>query len=516
MLQRHGIGTRLGIGFGALLLASTLAFLAAAAIGVQGQRLIHEVGESANQRIALVQSMRESQLLLVSAIRSAGLQTDGAALNREVDAYRTALKALVKGESEFAALPTTEEERGLLNEASRLRKQAEPLVDEAIKFTMAFAGDEASKVLTERFAPIERQWADQLSKLTQLQTAQATAAKDSITRDNHQRVIWLGVLLALVVVGGSLFALTTTRSVTRPLREAAAVAARVAEGDLTVHIETSGNDEAADLLRSLGSMARQLASMVAAVGESAESIELASREITQGNLDLSARTESQASSVQQTSATLHELTGMVNQTADNARAVRALTDHTAGIAEQGGTAMTSVAQTMERISESSRRIGDIIGVIDGIAFQTNILALNAAVEAARAGEQGRGFAVVASEVRALAGRVSHAASEVRALIGESVERVDDGGRQVGGMNKTMTDLLSSVERVRTLVAEITAASTSQSESIAQVNEAVQTIDSSTQQNSALVEQVAAAAQSLSGQTARLTGLVRRFRVAHSA
>ena len=175
--------------------------------------------------------------------------------------------------------------------------------------------------------------------------------------------------------------------------------------------------------------------------------------------------------------------------------------------------MDHAANTMSRISESSRRIADIIGVIDGIAFQTNILALNAAVEAARAGEQGRGFAVVASEVRALAQRVSGAASEVRSLIGESVERVDEGARQIGGLGKTMRELVGSVEQVRSLIGNISVASTNQNHSLVQVNESVQSIDSSTQQNSALVEQVAAAAQSLSGQTERLAGLVRRFRIA---
>ena len=513
MLERFRIGARLAVGFGALIAASAAAFVASAVIGLNGQTAIQKTDEAAEHRMSVVRSMRESQLLLVSAIRSAGLQTDGGMLNKEVDAYRSALKALIKGEGEFTAFEMATDEKALLDKASALRKQAEPVVDEAIKFTMAFAGDQAAKVLNDKFAPLEKQWAEQLVQLAKLQTARADEAKAAIGAANQRRVAMLGAMLVAVILGSGVFAVLLTRSVTRPLRQAVQLATRVAEGDLAVQIDTHGSDEAAELLRALHSMAQQLSSMVNSVREATESIEVASREISQGNLDLSERTERQASSVQETSATLQDLTGMVGQTAENAQTVRKLADRTAEVAEQGGGAMTSVAQTMSRISDSSRRIADIIGVIDGIAFQTNILALNAAVEAARAGEQGRGFAVVASEVRALAGRVSTASAEVRTLIAESVERVEDGARQVGGMSETMKELVGSVDRVRSLVGEITAASSSQSQNIVQVNQSVQSIESSTQQNSALVEQVAAAAQSLSGQTERLTALVHRFRVA---
>jgi methyl-accepting chemotaxis protein len=512
MLQRFRIGTRLTIGFGGVIAATTAAFVAAVAIGVGGQSAIRETDGAAAQRIDLVRTMRESQLQLVSAIRSAGLQTDGGAINKEVEVYKAALKSLATAEAAFAALPRSDEERALLDKASALRKQAEPAAEEAIGLTMTFAGDQAAKVLTERFAPIEREWANQFVQLQALQLRQADAAKAAIDASNRERLLWLSALLVTVTGAGAAFAWAMTRSVTRPLREAAHVAARVAEGDLAVRIDASGHDEAAELLRSLQTMAQQLASMVSAVRESAESIDTASREITQGNLDLSSRTETQASSVQQTAATLTELTDMVNHTATNAQTMRGLTERTAEVAQQGGEAMSHVSTTMSRISESSRRINDIIGVIDGIAFQTNILALNAAVEAARAGEQGRGFAVVASEVRSLAQRVTQAAAEVRTLIAESVQRVDDGARQVEGLGTTLADLQGSVERVRTLVGEITTASADQSQNIVQVNHAVRSIDQTTQQNSALVEQVAAAAQSLSGQTERLTGLVRRFRV----
>ena len=513
MLENFRIGPRLAIGFGTVIAAAVAAFVACAVIGLQGQDAIERADAAASERIALVSQMRESQLGLASAIRSAGLQTDSAKVNQDVEVYRAALKRLGEAEGRFNALSLGEAERTLLGKATGLRKKAEPVVDEAIRFTMAFAGDEAAKTLSERFAPIEREWSQQFTELAALQQTLAAEAKAAMAAENRQRLALLAALLLATTLAAGAFAFAMTRSVTRPLREAAAVAARVAEGDLAVQINDRGQDEAAELLRSLRTMAAQLSGMVGAVRASVDSIDTASREISQGNLDLSSRTESQASAVQQTAATLEQLTGMVNETASNAASVRKLADRTAEVAGQGDQAMSSVSATMSRISESSRRIADIIGTIDGIAFQTNILALNAAVEAARAGEQGRGFAVVASEVRALAQRVTAAAAEVRGLIAESVERVSDGSRQVDGLGATLKALQGSVEQVRHLVAEITTASTHQSENIVQVNQAVHAIDATTQQNSALVEEVAAAAQSLSGQTEALMGQVRRFRVA---
>jgi methyl-accepting chemotaxis protein len=513
MLQRFRIGTRLAAGFGALIVGAIIAFVAAVVVGRQGQAAINQVHAATEQRVAVVRAMREAQLVLVSTIRGAGLQTDGAALNRDVDTYRETLKKLVQLEQDFGAYDMGADERALLKQAAALRAQAEPVVDEAIRYTMAFAGDQAGKVLSEKFAPLERQWAQQLAQLARLQAERADAANARILHDNDRRQMLLGGLLVAVIVAGVFFAVAMTRSVTGPLEAASSVAARIAGGDLAVHIQPVGNDEAAQLLRSLQAMAQQLATMVSAVREAAESIDSASREITQGNVDLSMRTEMQAASVQQTSASLNELTGMVSQNSDNAHTVRSVAERTAGIAGRGGDAMKQAADTMARISESSKRIADIIGVIDGIAFQTNILALNAAVEAARAGEQGRGFAVVAGEVRSLAQRASGAAGEVRSLIGESVQRVQAGSQQIGGLGQTMQELVDGVERVRGLIGEISDASSSQNQSLSQVNQAVQSIDSSTQQNSALVEQVAAAAQSLSGQTERLTELVHRFRMA---
>ena len=516
MLQNYKIGTRLAVGFGGLILAAIAAFTTSAVLGRQGQQAITATAAAAQRRIDTVHAIQQSQLRLVSNIRNAGLQTDGTMLNGEVDAYRKALKDLQEYEAAFAQMTLSAEEKELLDKAVAMRRQAEPVADEAVKFTMAFAGEEAAKVLTGRFAPLQSQWAGVLDKLSQLQRVNAAASAKAIADANDRQAMWLAVVLLSVTLGGAGFAVALTRSVTRPLRAAAVLAARVAEGDLSVQIDVAGHDEAADLLRSLQAMTRQLAAMVQAVHESSDAITLASKEISSGNMDLSARTERTAASLQQTSASLTELTEMVVKSSGNANSVREVADRTAHIAEQGGASMQDVVSTMARISDSSKRIADIIGVIDGIAFQTNILALNAAVEAARAGEQGRGFAVVASEVRALAQRSAGAAKEIKALIGESVERVEGGTRLVSGMGSTMNELVSGVGKVRGLIGEISAASANQTANIQQVNGSVRDIDGTTQQNAALVEQVAAAAHSLSSQTERLAGLVHRFRVDASA
>ncbi len=512
MLNRLNIGTRLAIGFGVVIFAAIAAFIVAVMQGRQGQAEIRESAVMAQTRIDTVHAMKSAQLRLVSAIRNAGLQTDGGMLNGEVEIYRKALQSLKDSEKSFAVLPLDAAERELLGKASALRQQAEPVAAEAVQLAMAFAGEEAAKVLTGRFAPLQVRWAAELDSLAELQSKNAAASAEAIARKNDQRAMFLAVLLLLVAMGGALFAVVLTRSVIGPLKAAAVLAERVAQGDLSVRIDASGSDEAAQLLRALQAMTVQLSTMVQEVNESCRAISDSSSEISNGNLDLSNRTESTAASLEQTSATLTELTEMVASNSSHANTVSDLAGHTASVAEQGGQAMGTVVSTMKLISDSSKRIADIIGVIDGIAFQTNILALNAAVEAARAGEQGRGFAVVASEVRALAQRVTSAASEVRVLISDSVARVDDGERLITGLGSTMQELIDGVSRVRHLIGEISNASIHQADSIRQVNESVHSIGNTTQQNAALVEEVSAAAQSLLGQTERLGGLVNRFRV----
>jgi methyl-accepting chemotaxis protein len=312
---------------------------------------------------------------------------------------------------------------------------------------------------------------------------------------------------------GALLAWRITRSVVRPTREATAVARRVADGDLRSAIRVDGRDEPAELLAALRDMQHRLSSIVSGVRGGAESVATASAQIAQGNQDLSGRTEQQASALQQTAASMEQLGGTVQCNADSARQADRLAQGASEVAQRGGEVVAQVVQTMRGIDEASKKIVDIIGVIDGIAFQTNILALNAAVEAARAGEQGRGFAVVASEVRNLAQRSGEAAKQIKSLIAASVERVEQGTALVDQAGATMQEVVAAIGRVTGLMGEISAASSEQSAGVVQVGEAVAQMDRATQQNAALVEESAAAAQSLKAQAEQLVQAVAVFRVA---
>jgi methyl-accepting chemotaxis protein len=337
---------------------------------------------------------------------------------------------------------------------------------------------------------------------------------DTAVEADIARIRWL---LIAAVAGSFLLALGTmkalVRGITQPLQQAIAIAHRVADGDLGSRIEVHSRNELGQLLESLKHMNANLVTIVGSVRESSDSIAIGAGQIATGNADLSNRTEQQAGSLQQTASSMEQLTAAVSANAEAANAAEKLAKSATEVATRGGATVAAVVATMDEISASSRKIGDIIGVIDGIAFQTNILALNAAVEAARAGEQGRGFAVVASEVRSLAQRSAQAAREIKTLIAASVEKVEAGSRQVGDAGRTMGDIVDQVRRVNDLIVEISAATGDQSGGINQVGEAVQHLDRVTQQNAALVEESAAAAESLRQQAARLVGAVSAFRTA---
>jgi methyl-accepting chemotaxis protein len=325
------------------------------------------------------------------------------------------------------------------------------------------------------------------------------------------------VTLILVVLGsfaslGALLYVLMQRVVSRPLHEAAQRMERVASGDLTDPPAQQRSDEVGRMFSALQAMTAKLRATVGQVRQSAESIEVASGEVAAGNQDLSARTERAAANLQQTAASMTQLTGTVQHTADSAQTANQLAQSATAVAERGGAVVGQVVTTMDEINASSKKIADIIGVIDGIAFQTNILALNAAVEAARAGEQGRGFAVVAGEVRSLAQRSAEAAREIKSLIGTSVDRVETGSRLVQDAGATMDDIVASVKRVSDIIGEISAASSEQRSGIGQVGAAVTQLDQMTQQNAALVEEGAAAAESLKDQAQTLTRLVATFRL----
>ncbi|WP_374562086.1 methyl-accepting chemotaxis protein [Ideonella sp.] len=361
--------------------------------------------------------------------------------------------------------------------------------------------------------------------LPELEKARTTFA--AMVKETEERIISeraeakrIGMIQSNFRLGGALLVLgiffalmwTVARSIAQPLVAATACAQRIARGDLSENIVDNGKDEISAFVRVLGDMQLSLRDIVGQVRASADSISTASAEVASGNLDLSQRTEHAASNLQETAASLHELTGNVRHSADSAAQATQLASSASQVAERGGKVVAQVVKTMDEINASSRKIADITGVIDGIAFQTNILALNAAVEAARAGEQGRGFAVVAAEVRSLAQRSAEAAKEIKALIGSSVDRVENGARQAQDAGEAMTEIVGSVRRVNDIIGEITAAASEQSHGIGQVNTAVTQLDQMTQQNAALVEESAAAAESLKDQAQRLMQVVATFRL----
>ncbi|WP_235538060.1 methyl-accepting chemotaxis protein [Pelomonas sp. Root1217] len=374
--------------------------------------------------------------------------------------------------------------------------------------TQGTAARELNGTARAVFLPLREnvsKWWDYNEKLA---AATAAAAESA-----YRRVLLIfGVASAAALVIGVLAALSITRSITGPVQRASDAVRAVAAGDLTQRLQSSSRDELGQLLTMLDEMTQNLARMVSGVRLGCDQLSVAAAEIAQGNADLSARTESQASSLEQTAASVEQMAAQIKANADNARQADQLANHASEVAGAGGTAVGEVVTTMDAISTSSRKISDIIGTIDGIAFQTNILALNAAVEAARAGEQGRGFAVVAGEVRLLAQRSAEAAKEIKSLIGDSVTKVESGSAQVLAARETIGQMVNEVRKVTDLVGEITVSSREQSEGVGQINAAVSQLDQATQQNAALVEQTAAAAESMRMQTAKLAEAVAAFRV----
>jgi methyl-accepting chemotaxis protein len=410
-------------------------------------------------------------------------------------------------------------DREMLAGIRQIEQRYTPVASAITALAMAGKRDEAIERMNRDCRPLLAELAGAIGTFVDHNKAQAKAlVEDSDADYAMQRTLLLALCLASAA-GAALLGWWITRRLVQALgaepADLNAAARRVAEGDLSP-VRGAETAPPRSVLAAMAQMQGNLVQLIGRVRSSSDSIATASAQIATGNADLSGRTEQQASALQQTAASMHQMTTSVRANADSAQQACQLASAAAGVAAQGGQVVDNVVSTMQQISESSRRIGDIIAVIDGIAFQTNILALNAAVEAARAGEQGRGFAVVAGEVRTLAQRSASAAREIKSLIGESIGRVEAGSQLVGEAGRTMADIVRQVQRVNDLVNEISAATLQQSSGITQVNQAVASIDQGTQQNAALVEESAAAAESLSQQAQGLAQVVSAFRLAEAA
>jgi methyl-accepting chemotaxis protein len=421
---------------------------------------------------------------------------------QENAAHLDKLAALIRSDDSKAALHAVQNAR----DAYRTSQQA--FLD------LADAGkkEEAATFLLTRMRKDQRAYFDAVRALIKVQDGRVLDSGRRAGDTYRSTLAWLLGLAALALALGTVVAVWITRSITGPLRQAVDVARTVATGDLRTRIDVHSTDETGQLLQALRDMNGALVAIVGEVRSGTETIASASQQIASGNADLSSRTEEQASSLEQTASSMEELTSTVKQNADNARQANQFAVSATEVAEQGGAVMAEVVETMGAINDSAGKIVDIIAVIDGIAFQTNILALNAAVEAARAGEQGRGFAVVASEVRSLAQRSAAAAKEIKALIDNAVDKAGAGSRLVDQAGATMRDVVASIRRVTDIMGEISAASHEQTDGIGQVQVAITQMDQATQQNAALVEEAAAASESLREQAAKLAQTVAVFKV----
>ena len=513
-LSHLRIGTRLAAGFALVLLLSVISTsyaLYSARVNAEATR------EMMEKPLAKERLVSDWYVLIYSAIartsmiaRSTDETLSGVFAETIADSTKQGSELLKKIET----LLVSEEEKAIFKASIVERVKYQDAKTEVMNARKGGNAALAESTYRDSFAPAATKYQNNVKALLAQQRQAIDATAHAIEAANARSFTLLLLLCALVVALGSICAWLITRSITAPLQAAVKVAETVAAGDLRTHFGTAASDEIGDLMRALHGMNEALRKVVSEVQTGTNAIATASGEIAAGNQDLSARTEQQASSLEETASSMEELTSTVKQNADNARQANQMAVAASGVAERGGSIVSQVVDTMGAIDTASTKIVDIIGVIDGIAFQTNILALNAAVEAARAGEQGRGFAVVATEVRSLAQRSAAAAREIKTLIGDSVEQVNNGTRLVQQAGSTMSEVVDSVRHVTDIMAEITAASAEQSMGIDQVNQAIAQMDQVTQQNAALVEEAAAAAESMQDQAARLAQVAAGFQLEH--
>jgi methyl-accepting chemotaxis protein len=518
-LSNMKVGVRLGLGFALVLVLMVILTVVGVVRMAQIQNRLDHVVSVNNVVTRLVVDMRNNVSERVTSLRTLTLMTDPADMEPELKRFKEQTgkyDALQKKLAEKFAVEASAEEKALLAQIVGAEGVAMPAIAKASELYLANNAMDATRVMVKEIRPAQKKWLEALDQLASLEDKQNNQTQADAEAQFGSARNFMLVLLALAVGMGVAAATVITRGLLKQLGGepgyTAKIATSIAEGDLSIAINTKSTDRGS-LLTEMKQMRNSLVDIVSQVRRGTHTITTASREIAAGNTDLSSRTELQASSLEKTASAMEELTSTVKQNADNAREANQLAATASDVARKGGEVVSQVVGTMGEINSSASKIADIIGVIDGIAFQTNILALNAAVEAARAGEQGRGFAVVASEVRNLAQRSAAAAKEIKTLIGDSVEKIGRGSKLVGQAGVTMEEVVDSVKRVTDIMSDIAAASAEQSAGIEQVNVSIIEMDGMTQQNAALVEQAAAAFQSLQDQAAELQRVVSIFKLA---
>jgi len=516
MFKNLRLGARLLLAFSSLILLGTIV----AAFGIHGLSRLNDATDNLYKYELLgLSHIKEANIQLINASMARAqfmlAKTDSERENAH-QRFNEASEALRTWLDRTEPLFVTQEGLALIDKAQDQVKVWLPASQDYFTAAKSLAEDDPELARLNQVALAQNKvLGDQLTELSRRKEVNGEKTAREATSTFETVSLIMVVLTLLSAVSGIVIGVLITRGVTRSLggepADVAALATAVADGDLTTHIDTR-RAQPGSIVAAMGHMQQSLRQLVSQVRATSDSIATGSSQIATGNADLSQRTEEQASNLQQTAASMEQLTATIKTNAETARQATQLAGSATTVASQGGVVVDQVVQTMDGIATSSKKIVDIIGVIDGIAFQTNILALNAAVEAARAGEQGRGFAVVASEVRTLAQRSATAAKEIKGLITESVEKVEAGSQQVGEAGRTMSDIVAQVKRVSDLIGEISAANAEQSQGVGQIGDAVNQLDQVTQQNAALVEESAAAADSLSQQAARLVDAVRVFRV----
>jgi methyl-accepting chemotaxis protein len=518
-LANMKVGVRLGLGFALVLVLLVMVTVVGVLRMAQIQNRLDHVVSVNNVVTRLVVDMRNNVSERVTSLRTLTLMTDPSDMEPELKRFKDQTDkydALQQKLADKFAAEGSSDEKNLLSQIKDAEGLMMPAVAKASQLYLANNAVDATRVMVKEIRPAQKKWMEALDQLGSLEDKlnnQTQVEAESAFANARNFML---ILLVLAVGMGVAAAAVITRGLLKQLGGepgyTSTIATSIAEGDLSISIDTKSSDRGS-LLSEMKQMRNSLVDIVSQVRRGTQTITTASREIAAGNVDLSSRTELQASSLEKTASAMEELTSTVKQNADNAREANHLAATASDVARKGGEVVSQVVGTMGEINSSAGKIADIIGVIDGIAFQTNILALNAAVEAARAGEQGRGFAVVASEVRNLAQRSAAAAKEIKTLIGDSVEKIGRGSKLVGQAGETMEEVVASVKRVTDIMSDIASASAEQSAGIEQVNLSIIEMDGMTQQNAALVEEAAAAFQSLQDQAAELQRVVSIFKLA---